>query len=125
MKNFAQIKGNLGSDSITTKLPSGKKVTRFSVAINKTWNKNGERHTVTDWVRVSAWGKLTEFTSKLKKGHPVLVQGELRTSLYKGVQTFEVVASECHKLDYLNDVEETPVDAEEGELEDDYEGDPR
>jgi len=120
MKNFAQIEGNLGADAITTELAGGKSVTRFNVAINKQWKRNGQTHTTTDWVKVAAWGKLTTFASKLKKGHPVLVQGELRTGRYKdkaGIehQSFEIVAISIRKFDFLRDSAEGDVDTGEEE----------
>jgi single-strand DNA-binding protein len=120
MKNYAQIEGKLGADAVTKDLANNKRVTRFSVAINKTWKKNGQTHTTTDWIKVAAWGKLTAFASKLKKGHPVMVQGELRTGRYKdsnGVehQTVEIVAISIRKFDLLRDAADT--DIETGEVE--------
>lgn len=118
MKNFAQIEGNLGADAVTTQLQGGKIVTRFSVAINKTWKVRGKERTTTDWVRVAAWGHLTRFASKLKKGHPVLVQGELRPGRYtdkQGVehQTVEIVAVAIRKFDFLTDGAEGHIDTGE------------
>lgn len=122
MKNFAQIEGNLGADAITTKLQGGKIVTRFSVAINKTWKVKGKERTTTDWMRVAAWGNLTKFASKLKKGHPVLVQGELRPGRYvdkDGVehQTVEIVAMAIRKFDFLNDGAEGHIETGEEDHE--------
>jgi single-strand DNA-binding protein len=76
----------------------GRNVTRFSIASSKKWtDKAGKTHESTDWFRVAAWGNLTKFASSLKKGEPVLVQGELRTGEYTDEnkvtgQTFEIVA---------------------------------
>lgn len=122
MKNYAQIEGNLGADAITTELQNNRRVTRFSVAINKTWKRNGQKHTSTDWVKVAAWGKLTDFASKLKKGSPVLVQGELRTGKYKDANnvehaTFEIVAISIRKFDYMRDSASGDIDT--GEREED------
>lgn len=83
MKNLAQIEGNLGQDPIYTKLSSGKEVTRFSVAVNKQWKKNGEKKTAVDWFKVEAWGHLAKPASRLKKGDTVFVQGEQRTGSYQ------------------------------------------
>ncbi len=122
MKNYAQIEGNLGADAVTTELQNNRRVTRFSVAINKTWKRNGQKYTSTDWVKVAAWGKLTDFASKLKKGNPVLVQGELRSSKYKDANnvehaTFEIVAISIRKFDYMRD--SASRDIETGDEEDD------
>jgi Single-strand binding protein family len=58
----------------------GRTVTRLSIASTKKWtDKANKTHESTDWFRVAAWGNLTKFASSLKKGDPVLVQGELRT----------------------------------------------
>ena len=83
MKNLAQIEGNLGQDPTYTKLSSGKEVTRFSVAVNKQWKKNGEKKTAVDWFKVEAWGHLAKPASRLKKGDTVFVQGEQRTGSYQ------------------------------------------
>ncbi len=120
MKNYAQIEGNLGADAVTTELQNNRRVTRFSVAINKTWKRNGQRQTSTNWVKVAAWGKLTDFASKLRKGNPVLVQGELRTSRYKDANnvehgSFEIVAISIRKFDYMRDSASSDIDTGEGE----------
>ena len=81
--NAAQISGNLGKDAETMTTQGGRTVTRFSIASTKKWtDKANKTHESTDWFRVAAWGNLTKFASSLKKGDPVLVQGELRTGEY-------------------------------------------
>ena len=50
-------------------------------------------------------GHLTKFASSLKKGDPVLVQGELRTGEYTDEkkatrQTVEIVAQTILRIDY-------------------------
>jgi single-strand DNA-binding protein len=104
--NAAQISGNLGKDAETTTTQGGRTVTRFSIASTKKWtDKANKTHESTDWFRVAAWGNLTKFASSLKKGDPVLVQGELRTGEYtdeKKVtrQTVELVAQTILRIDY-------------------------
>jgi single-strand DNA-binding protein len=119
MRNFAQIEGNLGADAITTTTPDNKTVTRFSVAINETWKKNGETKTRTDWVRVSAWGSITDFARKLKKGHTVQVQGKLKMTRYTDRsnvehQGFEIVAASIRKFDFLRDSADNDMNLGEG-----------
>lgn len=102
----AQISGNLGKDAETSTTDSGKTVARFSIASNKKWtDKKGTKHETTDWFRVAAWGNLSKFAGSLKKGDPILVQGELRTGEYTddtGItrQTFEIVAQTILRIDY-------------------------
>ena len=104
--NAAQISGNLGKDAETMTTQGGRTVTRFSIASTKKWtDKANKTHESTDWFRVVAWGNLTKFASSLKKGDPVLVQGELRTGEYtdeKKVtrQTVELVAQTILRIDY-------------------------
>jgi hypothetical protein len=74
-------------------------------SVKKWTDKANKTHESTDWFRVAAWGNLTKFASSLKKGDPVLVQGELRTGEYtdeKKVtrQTVELVAQTILRIDY-------------------------
>jgi single-strand DNA-binding protein len=103
--NAAQISGNLGKDAETMTTQGGRTITRFSIASTKKWtDKANKTHESTDWFRVAAWGNLTKFASSLKKGDPVLVQGELRTGEYtdeKKVtrQTVELIAQTILRID--------------------------
>lgn len=120
MRNYAQIEGNLGVDALTTTTLDNKTVTRFSVAINETWKKNGETKTRTEWIRISAWGKLTDFAQKLKKGHTVQVQGKLKFSRYMDKnnvehQTCEIVAASIRKFDFLLDSADSVVNFGDGD----------
>ncbi len=104
--NAAQISGNLGKDAETMTTQGGRTVTRFSIAsTKKRTDKANKTHESTDWFRVAVWGNLTKFASSLKKGDPILVQGELRTGEYtdeKKVtrQTVEIVAQTILRIDY-------------------------
>ncbi len=113
IKNLTQIEGNLGQIPTYTKLSSGKEVTRFSVAVNKSWKKGNERKKATDWFRIEAWGHLAIPASRLQKGDAVFIQGELRTGTYKdkdGVShnTTTIVALNLRKLDYSIFKDEVP-----------------
>jgi single-strand DNA-binding protein len=95
--------------------------TRFSIASSKKWtDKAGKTHESTDWFRVAAWGNLTKFASSLKKGEPVLVQGELRTGEYSDEkqvtrQTVEIVAQTILRIDYSKLAQAEQGDAAEPE----------
>lgn len=71
--------GNLGSDPEMKYTPSGVPVTKFSVAVNKTWTgQDGTRQDKTTWFRVTAWRQLAELCAKyLSKGRQVLIIGEI------------------------------------------------
>ena len=78
--------GNLGSDPEVRTTPDDKKVTNFSVAVNRYWNNAaGERQEEVTWFRVAAWGKLGEACNQyLSKGRQVLVEGRLVVSKETG-----------------------------------------
>ena len=74
--------GNLGRDPESRYTASGEAICNFSIACTETWKdkQTGERKEMTEWVRISAFGKLAEICSQyLKKGSQVYVEGSLRT----------------------------------------------
>ena len=76
------IVGHLGDDPQLRYTPDGTPCCSFSVATSKKWTtKDGQQHEHTVWFRVTAWRKLGEICEQyLRKGRPVLVEGELRES---------------------------------------------
>lgn len=99
--NKVMIIGHLGRDPEMRYTPSGRPVTTYSVATNRTWNtSNGERHTETEWFNVVAWGNLAEICKQyLTKGQQVYVEGRLQTRRWEdsdGNQhtSTEIVANE-------------------------------
>jgi single stranded DNA-binding protein len=85
MKNRVEIEGRLRADATTASATATKKVTRFTLAISKTWKKDGQIHKRVDWIRVSCWEAGVIATAKdFKKGDLVEVVGELRTGQYGG-----------------------------------------
>jgi single-strand DNA-binding protein len=78
--NKVMIIGYLGRDPELRFTPTGKSVSSFSVACNRSWKaKDGERKTETDWFNVVAWGDLAEITKQyLSKGSMVYVEGRLQ-----------------------------------------------
>jgi single-strand DNA-binding protein len=74
--------GNLGRDPETRYTASGEAICNFSIACTESWKdkQTGEKKEMTEWVRISAFGKLAEICSQyLKKGSQVYVEGSLRT----------------------------------------------
>lgn len=70
--NNWQVCGNLARDAETTHFPNGTQKTEFTLAVPKGF---GEKEK-TIWVRCQAWGKASEKYGGLKKGEPVIVDGE-------------------------------------------------
>ena len=88
--NKVIIVGNLGRDPETRYLPSGEAVTNISVATTETWKDkaSGEKKELTEWHRISFFGKLAEIAGEyLKKGSQVYVEGQLRTRKYQDKET--------------------------------------
>ncbi len=84
--NKAFIIGNLTRDPELKSLPSGMKVTSFSVATNRTWkDKDGKRQESTDYHNIVVFGRQAETVAQyLKKGSSALVEGRIQTRSWDG-----------------------------------------
>ena len=74
--------GNLGRDPEMRYTASGEAICNFSIACTENWKdkQTGEKKEMTEWVRISFFGKLAEIAGQyLKKGSQVYVEGSLRT----------------------------------------------
>lgn len=105
--NECKFIGNLGRDPETRFTQDGKAVCSFSVACSESWNdKNtGEKKEHTEWVNISAFGKLAEIMDKyLSKGSKVYISGKMKTDKYtdkNGVEKYstKIVAKDMIMLD--------------------------
>lgn len=79
--NKAIVIGNLTRDPEMKAIPSGTKVTSFSVATNRVWkDKNGARQEGTDYHNIVVFGTQAENVARyLTKGSSVLVEGRMTT----------------------------------------------
>jgi single-strand DNA-binding protein len=79
--NKAIVYGNLTRDPELKSLPSGIKVTSFSLATNRTWkDKNGARQESVDYHNIVLFAKLAELAAQyLKKGSSVMIEGRMQT----------------------------------------------
>lgn len=67
-------------------MPSGDAIANFSIACTEKWkDKNsGEWKEATEWIRISAFGKLAEICIEyLKKGSKVYIEGKFKTRQYE------------------------------------------
>lgn len=72
--NQAILMGRLTRDPETKTTPSGKQITTFSIAVDRTGNSEE-----TDFFDITTWDKLAEIVDQyLSKGSKVLVQGRLQ-----------------------------------------------
>ena len=79
--NKAIIVGNLTRDPELKTLPSGMKVTSFSVATNRVWkDKDGNKKEAADFHNIVVFGRQAETSAQyLTKGSQVLIEGRLQT----------------------------------------------
>lgn len=104
--NKVIIVGNMGRDPEVKYMPSGDAIANIAVATSyKKKDKNtGEQTEVTEWHRISFFGKLAEIVGQyLKKGSSVYVEGRLQTRKYTdkdGVEKYatEIVAESMQML---------------------------
>jgi single-strand DNA-binding protein len=82
--NRVQLIGRLGKDPESRFIPTGKKVTHFSLAVSNRWKSaEGETKEYTEWVNIEAWGRLGEISQQyLHKGSLVYLEGRLKTDKY-------------------------------------------
>ena len=74
--------GNLGKDPEMRYLPSGEAIANFSVATSENWTDktSGEKKELTEWHRVTFFGRTAEVVGQyVKKGSKIYVEGSLRT----------------------------------------------
>lgn len=99
--NKVMVIGYLGRDPEMRFTPSGKSVSSFSVACDRTWiTSDGEKHRETEWFNIIAWGDLAEIAKQfLSKGSLVYVEGRLQTRSWQDNEgathkSIEIVARE-------------------------------
>ena len=79
--NKVLLIGRLGQDPEMRYTPSGKPLTKFQMAVNRSWtSSDNEKKTETEWFTIISWGKLAEICNQyLKKGQQVYIDGRLHT----------------------------------------------
>jgi single-strand DNA-binding protein len=91
MLNKIMLIGNLGRDPELQVTPDGTPVTKFSLAVSRSYkSRAGEQKDETEWFNIVAWRQLAETCEKyLHKGSKVYVEGRLSQRKYtdrEGVQ---------------------------------------
>ena len=115
--NKVTIIGNLGRDPENRYLPGGEQVTSISVATTENWTdkQSGEKKSLTEWHRISFFGKLAEIAGQyLKKGSQVYIEGRLRTRKYtdkEGIDRYatEIIADTMQMLGNKQDGNSQPA----------------
>jgi single-strand DNA-binding protein len=104
--NKVILVGNLGADPETRYLPSGDAVSNIRLATTDRYKDktSGEMKELTEWHRVSFFGRLAEVVNEyLKKGSSVYIEGRIRTRKWTdqaGVEKYstEIVAEQMQML---------------------------
>ncbi len=93
---------------------SGTAYTRFSVAVDRAYTKQGEERQ-TDFINIVAWGKTAEFICKyFVKGQRIGITGEIRTGSYTAQDgtkryTTDVVANGVYFCESKSNVNQAPT----------------
>lgn len=84
--NKAFIIGNITRDPEMRSLPSGAKVTSFSVATNRVWyDQNKQKQEAVEYHNIVVFGRQAETSAQyLKKGSGVLIEGRIQTRNWEG-----------------------------------------
>ena len=89
--------GNLGKDPETRYAPSGEAICNITIACSESWKdkQTGEKKEMTEWVRISFFGKLAEIAGQyLRKGSQVYIEGSLRTRKWTDKENIERYTTE-------------------------------
>ena len=81
--------GRLGKDPEIRSIPSGKSVTKFTLATDDRFtDKSGEKQERTEWHNIEAWDRLAEICGQyLRKGSLVYIEGTIRTESWDDKET--------------------------------------
>ena len=95
--NKAIILGNIGKDPEVRYTASGEAICNITVATSESWKDKatGEKKELTEWHRISFFGKLAEICGQyLKKGSQVYVEGSIRTRKWQDKEGVERYTTE-------------------------------
>ena len=110
--------GNLGADPELRYSQRGTPIATFRVAVNQVrTGPDGERQENTEWFRVRAVGRLSDFAQRLQKGTRVLVIGRLDIGHYQSREgdtrvSFDVWADDVQNVSGRASVDADVADGE-------------
>ena len=104
MLNKVIMMGRLAEEPELRMTQNETPVSKFSIAVERSYSKNGERET--DFFNVVAWQARAEFVAKyFKKGQLICVEGRLQRRTWqdpegKNRHIYEIVAESTHFAGY-------------------------
>ena len=122
--NKAILIGNLGKDIELRYTDSNMAVGRFSIALNRGKDKDGNDKG-TDWVSCVAFGKSAETMSKyLGKGSKVAIEGHIQTGSYEKdghkVYTTDIIVDRFEFVGSRNDANTSSGASHNGQMPQQY-----
>lgn len=103
--NLCMFIGRLGQDPEIHHLADGKAAANLSLAVGSSWkDQNGQKQEKTEWVRVSAFGRLAEIMGEyLRKGSQIHISGRMQTRKWQDNNgqdryTTEIIANNMQML---------------------------
>jgi single-strand DNA-binding protein len=89
--NRVILAGNMTRDPEARALPSGQPLTKFSLAVNRSYTtKEGEKREEVTYVDIESYGKQAEIIAKYcGKGSGILVEGRLKLDQWEDKKTNE------------------------------------
>ena len=104
--NSVTVSGRLVRDTELRNTPNGVTIARFCIAVNRFYHDEfGQPQEMTSFVDIVAFGKTAQKCAEsLKKGSPVLLEGNLRTRTYtdqnnQNRKVTEVIADRVYPLE--------------------------
>lgn len=101
MLNVVALMGRLTADPELRATPAGVSVTSFTIAVDRSFVKQGEERQ-TDFINCVAWRGAADFVAKhFQKGSLIAVDGSIQTRRYQDKDghnrtAFEVVVNNAH-----------------------------
>ncbi len=101
MLNVVALMGRLTADPELRATPAGVSVTSFTIAVERSFVKQGEQRQA-DFIDIVAWRSTAEFVCKyFQKGSLIAVDGSIQTRRYQDKEghnrtAFEVVVDNAH-----------------------------
>lgn len=84
MNNFCFFTGNLPRDPEVKMTSNGRCMARFTIAANEIiYDQNGGSRHITNWVPITAWGRVAEEAANFHKGDMISVWGKFASSSYQ------------------------------------------
>lgn len=125
MLNVVALMGRLTADPELRTTPAGVSVTSFTIAVDRSFVKQGEERQA-DFINCVAWRGTADFVAKyFQKGSLIAVDGSIQTRRYQGKDghnrtAFEVIVDNAHFAGTKEKAEKPAYNAPEQPAYDDF-----